>query len=96
MNNGGGVNLVMGSFIFIFCYLNLDIVQVLEEKSVISVMLGLFRILQLVLIMRYRLESFHTMKDQTVFPVVNASTIGSEFSKIYKLIPHLELRRQRR
>ena len=78
----------------------------------ISAMLGSFRILLSVHIMRYRLERFHTMKDQTVFPVVNASTIGRGFSKvvkrchttfhdyeflqIYKLILLSELRKQRR
>jgi len=70
--------------------------DVLVVKSVISAMLGSFRILLSVHIMRYRLERFHTMKDQTVFPVVNASTIGRGFSKIYKLILLSELRKQRR
>ena len=113
MNNGGGVYFGDG---IILCYfqqlLNIDIVQVLVVKSVISAMLGSFRTLLSVQIMRYRLELFHTMKDQTVFPVVNASTIGRGFSKvvkrfyeifhnydflqIYKLILLSELRKQRR
>jgi len=75
---------------------NASALRVLVEKSVTNVMLDMSKTPLSAKTMRYRQETFHLMKDQIVFLVENASTIGKGSSKIYRPIPHSELKRQRR